>query len=126
MLQVPLPSLMADATFKGKYKTIQNRLIGKGNRPLHGDPQDNTFADTLDGAQYKRLMAYMLGLPTSAALRQKSLCAWLFASVGRADEGRMIFLSDMMSPRHISIIGETAPLLESIKCVREDLVYSSA
>lgn len=59
-------------------------------------------------------MAYMLSLPTSAALRQKSLCAWLFASVGRADEGRMIYLSDMMSPRHINIIGVTVPPVDPV------------
>ena len=111
MMQEPLPRLLHDAAFRGKYQTIKNRLIKKGNRPTVGDPQDNTFADTLDGSQYKQLMDLMLGMDTSAALRQKSLCSWLFASVGRADEGRMIFLSDMMAPRHINIIGgSTCPI----------------
>ena len=109
--QVPLKNLSADAAWKRKYATIKNRLTAKGKRPTHGDPQDNTFADTLDAAQYRQLMIHMESIGSSAALRNRALCAWLQASIGRSDEGRMIYLADMMAPCHISCIGKVFPVV---------------
>ena len=112
VLQVPLKNLAADAAWKRKYATIKNRLTAKGRRTTHGYLQDNTFADTLDAAQYRQLMLHMESIGSSAALRNRALCAWLQASIGRADEGRMIYLADMMLPCLISCIGKVFPALD--------------
>ena len=103
-----LPRLGADVAYHRVHKTLQNRLIGKGKRPTTGDPQDNTFEDTLSGAQDRQYNLHLLGLGIVEALRLRFMCTWLFASVGRAD---------MMSPKHISCIGETLFQLMRYACM---------
>ncbi len=106
-MQVSLSSLKDDTTYGAVYDTLKNNMAAKGMRPSGGvDPQDNTVEDTLTIGQHTKLMKLLLASPSATALRDRSSFAYLYASVGRADDGRMIFLADMMSPREIKCIGE--------------------
>lgn len=106
-MQVTNKKLKDDATYNAAYTTIKNNLAAKGVRPSGGvDPQDNTVEDTLTYTQYTKLMRMLLGSERADCIRDRSNFAYLFSSCGRADEGRMIFLSDMMSPRLLKCISE--------------------
>lgn len=106
-MQVQYTRLTEDAAYGAAYGTIKNRLAEKGKRPSGGeDPQNNTTEDTLTVSQYLRLMKHLLSSDRAVCLRDKSIFAYLYASVGRADEGRMIFLADIMSPRLLQCVGE--------------------
>jgi hypothetical protein len=106
-MQVRIQKLGNDATYQAAYTTIKNRLSTKGSRPTGNvDPQNNTAEDTITPDQYHKLMKLLLASEKPEWLRDRSIFAHLYASVGRADEGRMIFLADMMSPKPLNSIGE--------------------
>lgn len=102
-----IQKLVNDASYQAAYTTIKNRLSAKGSRPTGNvDPQNNTAEDTITHDQYHKLMKLLLGSEKPAWLRDRSIFAHLYASVGRADEGRMIFLADMLPPKRLKCIGE--------------------
>ncbi len=106
VMQVRVQKLGNDAAYLGAYTTIKNRLSAKGSRPTGNvDPQNNTTEDTITADQYHKLMKLLLASDKPEWLRDRSIFAHLYASVGRADEGRMIFLADMMSPKSMKSIG---------------------
>lgn len=105
-MQVRVQKLGNDAAYQAAYTTIKNRLSAKGSRPTGNvDPQNNTAEDTITPDQYHKLMKLLLRSDKPEWLRDRSMFAHLYASVGRADEGRMIFLADMLSPKPMKSIG---------------------
>lgn len=105
-VQVVVQKLVDDSAYQGMYITIKNKLSAKGMRPTGFlDPQDNTAEDTLTPQQYEDLMKLLLRSSRPESVRDRSIFAHLYASIGRADEGRMIYTADMMPPRQLSCIG---------------------
>lgn len=99
--------LMYNQTYKDVVQTTKSRLAAKGQRAGgHVDPQNCTAEDTLTFLQYVTLQKPLQKSPKLQEARDRSIFAFLYASVGRADEGRMIFLADMVSPRRMNCIGE--------------------
>lgn len=97
---------MDDDAYKATYTTIKNNISAKGKRPTGDvDPQDNTAEDTLTSQQYEQLMKLLLRSSKPECVRDRSIFAHLYASIGRADEGRMIHTADMMPPRPMKCIG---------------------
>jgi hypothetical protein len=62
--------------------------------------------DTFSLQQYYDIISHLAHQGTDAAIRNRSIFTHLFACVGRADEGRLLFMPDIMAPRVISCIGE--------------------
>ena len=96
--------LLEHPDYKTAYHTIKNNLAKKGQRSVK-DPQGSTCEDTVDQTQYASLCEHLISLPDAAAARNRSIYTNLVASVGRADEGRLTYLPDLMSPRLCGCIG---------------------
>ena len=106
-LQVSVKMLMNNQTYKDVVQTTKSRLAAKGQRAGgQVDPQNCTAEDTLDFQQYVTLQKHLQKSAAAEEIRDRSIFAFLYASVGRADEGRMIFLADMVRPRGMKCIGE--------------------
>ena len=106
-LQVAVKMLLDNQTYKDVMKTTKNRLAAKGQR--QGglvDPQKCTTEDTLDYGQYITLQTHLQGSASAEEIRDRSIFAFLYASIGRADEGRMIYLADMVKPRAMKCLGK--------------------
>ena len=101
-----LKMLMLSQTYKDVTQTIKSGLAAKGQRAGgQVDPQNCTSEDTLDFQQYVILQKHLQKSDKAQEIRDRSIFAFLYASVGRADEGRMIFLADMVRPRAMRCIG---------------------
>lgn len=96
-----------DDTYLAAYTTIKNNMSEKGKRPTgNEDPQNNTIEDTLNAHQYLKLMKLLSASNKPECIRDRSIFAYLYSSIGRADEGRMIHIADIMSPRPLKCIGK--------------------
>lgn len=121
-----LTKLIDDATYEAAYKTIKLNLAAKGERPTGNmDPQHNTTEDTINDQQYQTLMKYLLHSARPECARDRSIFSYLYATVGRADDGRLIFLADMMAPRPVKCIGE-APIEHNQKHAQHMSMHRSA
>lgn len=105
--QVSVKMLMYNQTYKDVVQTTKSRLAAKGQRAGgQVDPQNCTSEDTLEFQQYVILQKHLQKSDKYEEIRDRSIFAFLYASVGRADEGRMIFLADMIKPRAMRCLGE--------------------
>jgi len=99
---------MDDQNYKDAYSTIKNNLAAKGRR--QGglvDPQNNTCQDTISFPQYIKLTGHLQKSAIAERIRDRSIYTHMYSSVGRADEGRMVYLADMVAPREMTCIGES-------------------
>lgn len=96
--------LLEHPDYKTAYHTIRNNMAKKGQRSTK-DPHGSACEDTVDQTQYAMLCEHLISQPDAAAARNRSIYTHLVASAGRADEGRLTYLPDLMSPRICKCIG---------------------
>ena len=98
---------MLHPLYHQKYHAIHRSLAKKGERCGDDeDPQDNTTEDTLDRRQLRMLMELLHAKDKADALRDRSSFTFMLSSVGRGDDSRLVYLSDMMTPWEIDCIGD--------------------
>jgi hypothetical protein len=67
-----------------------------------------TADDTFTGQQYREFICHLKAKDSLAATRDCAIFTHLYANVGRADEGRLLYLADIMPPRVITCIGRVS------------------
>ena len=116
-VQVSVKMLMNNQTYKDVVQTTKSKLAAKGQRAGGNvDPQNCTAEDTLTLEQYITLMKHLQKSDQLEEIRDRSIFAFLYASVGRADEGRMIFLADVVRPRQMKCIGNSHRQSAGMSC----------
>ena len=97
--QVSLKMLVLNQTYEDVIQTTESGLAAKWQRAGgQVDPQNCMSDDTLDFQQYVILQKHLQKSDKSQEIWGRSISAFLYPSIGRADEGRMILLADMVRP----------------------------
>ena len=109
--------LLHNAAYKHTYVTICNELAEKGRRPEQGqNAQHGTPQDTISQDQNFDLNCHLYSLKSEAALRDRSICTFLGACLGRGDDSRLIHLADLMAPTQQLAIGKPPSVAHGNTC----------
>jgi hypothetical protein len=115
--------LTDDPHYSAAFKAVQKQLTESSRARGHKDPQSNTLEDTFDFDGFHKvcitysvcmnffmlndpcvalqLIEHMMGLTDSAAIRDMANCLWLFSTLGRSNDGREMYLADLIKPTHL-------------------------
>jgi hypothetical protein len=99
-------ALMDDRVYRANYRTVKAELSAKGERSTTVDPQHGTIQDTYTPDEYELIMSTFMAAGTPESDRSLAMGAWAHSSVGRSDDVRLFFLSDLIAPQYIPAVGE--------------------
>lgn len=99
-------SLLDDLVYELAYLAIKAELTAKGERSTTVDPQHGTIQDTYSPDEYELIMRTFMAEGTAESDRSLAMGAWAHSSVGRSDDVRLFFLSDLIAPQYIPAVGE--------------------
>ena len=102
--------LLSHGDYETAYHTIVLELSAKGARPSGtADIQDNTSADTLTRDEWATLNDHLLASKDPDDAKYRSIFTYLTSTVSRSDDGRLMYLPNIMAPIAADCIGAPDP-----------------
>jgi hypothetical protein len=99
-------SLLGDDGYLLIHNTIKAELNAKAERSKTVDPQHGTIQDTYTPDEYELIMRTIMTQGTPESDRSLAMGTWAHSSVGRSDDVRLFYLSDLIAPQYIPAVGE--------------------
>jgi len=100
--------LKSHEPYQAVYQSTIDKLNGKERDPT-SDPQDELTEMDMEVEDLVKLFETMLKDGDPKGTMAYSLTLTLLASAGRGDEGRRIFLCDLIRPKHLKHVGKVTP-----------------
>jgi hypothetical protein len=99
--------LLAFRVYKEAHDVVKHTIMSKSVRSMEVDSQSHTAQDCYDAHEYKRIICAWFEEGKSTSDRFLAMGTWMHSSVGRGDEVRGYYLTDILKPLVLHSVGES-------------------